>query len=113
MLAVTYNDGTFERSLIVDGVNPARSIRSYHLAKRLSRADLATLKTFWEAHAGGVPFYFYDPFDVLPGRQVGSNYDATGAATQGRVTCIFANPLWTETVGMARVDTSIELREVA
>jgi hypothetical protein len=113
MLSVTYHDGSSERSLIVDGVNPPRPIRSYKLSQRLAPDALGTLKTFWEAHVGGVPFYFYDPCDVLPGYQVGSNYDSTGAATQGRVACIFTNTEWTEVVGIAKTDTSLELREVA
>ena len=41
---------------------------------------------FLDPAAGGLnPFYFYDPFDVLPGAQIGSNFDATGDNTQGRV----------------------------
>ena len=34
MLTVSYHDGTTERSLIVDGVNPASSIRRWTLSKR-------------------------------------------------------------------------------
>jgi hypothetical protein len=34
------------------------------------------------------PFLFYNPFDVLAGQQIGSNYDPTGNNTQGCVTVV-------------------------
>ena len=90
LLSVFYNDGTFERSLIQDGVNPPRALRTWALAKRLTTAQLTTLANFWVTQEGGLnPFYFYDPFDVLPGAQIGSNFDATGDNRQGRVICFF------------------------
>jgi hypothetical protein len=90
LLSNMYNDGTFERSLIQDGVNPPRALRTWALAKRLTTAQLTALADFWDAQDGGLyPFYFYDPFDVLAGHQIGSNFDATGDNTQGRVICFF------------------------
>jgi hypothetical protein len=91
LLTMMYNDGTFERSLIQDGVNPPRALRIWVLAKRLTTAQLSTLQDFWANHAvGGLhPFYFYDPFDVLPGHHMGSNFDPSGDSQQGRATCFF------------------------
>ena len=83
LLTTSYHDGTQERSLIRDGVNSPRSARTWTLSKRLTTAQLATLRTFWETCQGGLlPFYFYDPYDVVSW-PVGGNYDATGLSTQG------------------------------
>jgi hypothetical protein len=113
MLTQPYHDGTTERSLIVNGVDAAASIRRWRLSKRLKASDLATLKTFFESHNGGLtPFYFYVPFENVPGFPVGSNFDATGASTQGRHTVVFRGD-WSETVGLARTDTPLELAEIA
>lgn len=91
LLSASYNDGTFERSLIVDGTNAARAMRTWMLAKRVTTPQLTALWNFWSTQAvGGLnPFYFYDPFGVLPGHHIGSNYDGSGNNTQGRVTCYF------------------------
>lgn len=91
ILGVNYNDGTNERSLIQDGVNPPLPLRTWTLARRLTTAQLNTLLNFWRnTTKGGLnPFYYYDPFDVLPGHQHGSNYDPAGNNSQGRVICFF------------------------
>ena len=115
MLSITYNDGSFERSLIQDGVNPPRALRTWTLAKRLTTAQLSSLLDFWENKArGGLnPFYFYDPHDVLPGHHVGSNYDATGNSTQGRVICFFRGD-WSQRTDLGRhMGPSLNLVEVA
>jgi len=102
LLTMTYNDGTFERSLIVDGVNPPRALRTWILAKRLTTPQLSSLFNFWTIVAGGLnPFYFYDPFGVLPGQHFGSNYDPTGSNQQGRVTCFFRGD-WGQRTEMGR-----------
>lgn len=103
VLFTSYNDGTYERSLIQDGVNPPRALRTWAMAKRLTTAQLSTLLDFWENHAvGGLnPFYFYDPFGVLPGHHPGSNYDPTGNNTQGRVTCFFRGD-WAQRTDLGR-----------
>lgn len=105
LLYTFYQDGTLERSLVVDGVNPARPARIWKLAKRITAAQLATLLSFWEtAVLGGYhPFYFYDPFIPSPGSAIGSNYDATGASTQGRVTVHFLGS-WSHVVGLGRCE---------
>jgi hypothetical protein len=90
LLGVFYNDGSYERSLIRDGTNPPRAVHTWALAKRLTTAQLTALANFWTAQHGGLnPFYFYDPFNVLPGQQIGSNFDPTGDDTQGRMICFF------------------------
>jgi phage-related protein len=114
MLAAVYHDGTTERSLIVDGVNAPASIRTWKLSKRLTAAAIATLRSFFEAHSGGlIPFYFYNPLENSPGTAVGSNYDATGVSTQGRHICVFRNTEWAETVGVARTEAALEMAEIA
>jgi hypothetical protein len=115
LLSVSYNDGTFERSLIQDGVNPPRALRTWTLAKRLTTAQLTTLWNFWQNQAAGGlnPFYFYDPFGVLPGMKIGSNFDAAGNNTQGRVVCFFRGN-WAQRTELGRhTGPNLTLVEVA
>lgn len=138
MLAVTYHDGTTERALISDAEveqvqvgwdnttnpptrifqavpsgDPPTSVRTWKLSRRLNAAGLATLKAFFEQQQGGlIPFYFYNPFEPNPGMPAGSNYDPTGTGIQGRHTCVFRGA-WTETVGLGRSDTQLEIAEIA
>jgi hypothetical protein len=115
LLSTSYNDGTFERSLIQDGVNPPRSLRAWILSKRLTTAQLSTLLSFWENQTrGGLhPFYFYNPFDVLPGQHIGSNFDPTGDNQQGRVICFFRGD-WAQRTELGRhVIPGLTLIEVA
>lgn len=110
LLTAVYHDGTTERGLVTDGVNAATSVKSWRLSKRLKAADLAALKSFYEAHQG-IPFYFYSPSEATPGTPVGSNYDPTGAATQGRYTVRFTTQDWKETVDIARANVDLEMAE--
>lgn len=115
LLAMLYNDGTFERSLIQDFVNPPRALRMWVLSKRLTTAQLTTLLNFWENSVqGGLnPFYFYDPFDIVAGTHVGSNYDPTGDSQQGRVICFFRGD-WSQRTDLGRhVVGNLTLVEVA
>jgi hypothetical protein len=115
LLSISYNDGTFERSLIVDGVNPARALRTWVLAKRLTTAQLTALRNFWEnTTEGGLhPFYFYDPFGVVLPAHIGSNFDATGSNQQGRATCFFRGD-WAQRTELGRhVAPNLMLVEVA
>jgi hypothetical protein len=91
LITVSYNDGTFERSLIQDYVTAPRALRTWILTKRLTTTQLTALLNFWETQTlGGLnPFYFYDPFGVNPGDRIGSNFDPTGDNTVGRVKCFF------------------------
>ena len=66
LLAQGYNDATVERSLIQDGVNGPRSIRTYKLASRLVPPDAAAFKTFYGAHGTAIPLYWYNPFEDVP-----------------------------------------------
>jgi hypothetical protein len=112
MLSSLYNDGTFQCSLIQDGVNAPRSLRTFTLAQRLTTAQLTTLLQFWEqTTVGGLnPFYFYNPFDVCP---VGSNWDATGGNQQGRITCFFRGD-WSQRSELGRhVVPGLTIVEVA
>jgi hypothetical protein len=103
LLTITYSDGTYERSLVQDGVNAPRRLRTWTLSKRLTTAQLATLLNFWETQAqGGLnPFFFYDPFDVAVGAAIGSNYDPTGDSTQGRAVCFFRGN-WAQKTDLGR-----------
>ena len=115
LLSIAYNDGTIERSLIQDGVNPPQALRTWVQAKRLTTAQLTALLNFWETQTlGGLnPFYFYDPFGVLPGQQIGSNFDPTGDNTQGRAVCFFRGG-WGQRTELGRhVVPSLTLVEVA
>ena len=115
VLTNTYHDGTYQASVITDGVNAASSIKTWSLTKKLTPSNLATLKTFYEGTAVGSlnAWYFYDPFSPASGQRIGSNYDSTGTSTQGRYTCRFTNQAWEETTGMQRTVVSISFQEVA
>jgi hypothetical protein len=104
-----YHDGTLERGLLAQ-----TSRRTFKLSQKLSASALAALKSFWDGHNGGLsPFLYYNPFDVTPGQQIGSNYDSTGNSTVGRVTVVFRGN-WSQSTGLARMDVpQIELVEVA
>jgi hypothetical protein len=89
------------------------SRRTFRLDKRLSASVLSALYNFWVSQNGGLtPFAFYNPFDVAAGQQIGSNYDSTGANTQGRVTVAFRGN-WAQATDIARTSVQgLELVEV-
>jgi len=99
----SYHDGTVHSSLIADGVNAPRPVRTWKLSRLLNTSQLAALQTFWETTVlGGLrPFYFYDPNQPATGQRVGSSYDPTGASAQGRVTVRFEGN-WQHVTGIAR-----------
>lgn len=102
-----YNDGTIQRGQLAQ-----TSRRTFHLAKRLSSADLATLYAFWIAQ-GVTAFYFYNPFEVLAGQDVGSNYDPTFANLQGLLTVVFRGN-WSQATDVCRTNVqALQLVEVA
>lgn len=115
LLTLVYNDGSYEASVIQDYVNPPRSLRTWILAKRITTAQLTTLANFWNTVAfGGMnPFYFYDPFGVAPGEEIGSNYDPTGSNQQGRVTCFFRGSWAQRTETGRHIVQNLTLVEVA
>jgi hypothetical protein len=114
LLNTMYHDGTIENSEIKDGVNPPQAFRVWTLSKRITTAQLATLRTFWETVEGGLnPFYFYDPYQPLSGHAIGSNYDATGVSSQGRVKVFFRGN-WAQQTELGRhVVPNLVLVEVA
>jgi hypothetical protein len=104
-----YHDGTIQRSQLAQ-----TSRRTFRLSKRLSAQQLSGLYTFWVSQKGGLtPFAFYNPFEATAGQQIGSNYDATGNNTQGRVTVVFRGA-WAQATDIARTNVqSPDLVEVA
>lgn len=98
ILSTLYHDGSIEWSLITDGVNPARAARQWTLTKRLTAAQLSTMRTFWKTTTkGGLkPFYYYPNH---------SQYDASGANSTGRITCYFRGQ-WSETLTLGRSDVA-------
>ena len=99
-----YKNGESQRS-----VQATNSRRRWRLAKRLTPAALQTLRDFFDARGGTTEaFYFYDPYDTNPK----FSYDSTGVVTVGRYTVRFDGD-WTQMVGLARVEVSITLVEVA
>jgi len=104
-----YHDGTIQRSQLAQ-----TSRRTFRLSKRLSASALSALCNFWVSQNGGLtPFAFYNPFDVLAGQQIGSNYDPTGNNTQGRVTVVFRGS-WAQATDLARTNVEgLQLIEVA
>jgi hypothetical protein len=113
MLAAGYHDGTTERSLIVDGVNGASSLRTWKLNAMLTAVQEAALIAFFESHEGGlIPFYFYNPVEAAPGSPFGSNWDGSGGAVTGRHTMAFRGG-WSETTGMPITAAGIEMVEIA
>ena len=100
----TYRNGESQRS-----VQAATSRKQWLLQKRLTPAQLTTLRTFYEARKGPLePFYFYDPYETSPK----FSYNPIGAADAGRYVVRF-NCEWGETLAPGRCDVSIELIELA
>jgi hypothetical protein len=116
LLANRYHDGTYQCSLITDGVNPPRAPRIWKQSKRLQTSDLAALFAFWKTtvNYGLLPFYFYDPFEPSPGQPIGSNYDPSGASSQGRVVCFLRGGQWKQEITLGRNNVpGLELVECA
>jgi hypothetical protein len=102
-----YHDGTIQQSQLV-----ATSRKTFQLSERLSAAALATLYAFWTAHAAGVPFAFYNPYEPGTGLQIGSNYDGTGASTQGRYIVVWRGN-WVQVTDVCRTNVGgLEFVEV-
>ena len=99
-----YRNGESQRS-----VQATTSRKRWRLAERLSPTALAALRDFFDARKGATePFYFYDPYETTPK----FSYDPTGQAAAGRYTVRFDGE-WSQSVGLGRVDVSIELIELA
>ena len=99
-----YSGGESQRSVLVSA-----SRKRWRLAKRLTAAQLAALRDFYDARKGPAePFYFYDPYETDPK----FSHDPTGQATQGRYTVRFEGA-WEQSVGLGSSDVQIELMELA
>lgn len=99
-----YRNGESHRS-----VEATNSRKAWRLAKRLTPAQLAALREFYDArHGASEAFYFYDPYETSPR----FSYDPTGQSLAGRYTVRFSGS-WSQSVGLARADVTIELVEVA
>lgn len=90
---------------------PSTSRKSWRLAKRLTTAELAALRTFYQSSVQGplFTFYFYDGTETVPMW----GWDATGAATTGRYAVRFENTQWAESMSIPRHDVEISLIEVS
>lgn len=99
------NGESFRRSI------GSTSRKSWRLAKRLTTAQLADLKTFYSNQNGPQkPFYFYDGTETTPKW----SWDATGASSIGRYTVRFTNTSWQQAIELGRHGVpSLELIEVA
>jgi hypothetical protein len=99
-----YRNGESQRS-----AQAATSRKRWRLAKRLTPAQLAQLRDFFEARAGSLqPFFFYDGLESTPRW----NYDPTGVDPNGRFTVRF-DSAWNQSVTLGRADVEIELIELA
>jgi hypothetical protein len=99
-----YRNGGSQRS-----TQAANSRKRWRLAKRLTPAQLAVLREFYDARQGPTePFYFYDPYETNPK----FSHDPTGQAVAGRYTVRF-NGEWNQSVSLGRSDVNIELIELA
>ncbi len=68
-----YHDGTIQRSQLAQ-----TSRHTFTLAQRLTAAQVAALKAFWDSQQGGAtPFVFYNLIE--------GTYDPTGNSTHGPV----------------------------
>ena len=104
-----YRDGTIQRSQLAQ-----TSRRTFKPNMRMSASQLSTLYAFLESQNFGMtPFLFYNPFDVAAGQEIGSNYDATGNNTQGRVTVVLRGN-WAQSTDVCRSNVQgLQLVEVA
>jgi len=99
-----YRNGESQRS-----VQAANSRKRWRLAKRLTAAQLAALRGFYEARKGPAePFFFYDPYETSPK----FSHDPTGQAIIGRYTVRFDGP-WGQALQLGRIDASLALVELA
>lgn len=99
-----YRNGESQRS-----VQASTSRKRWRLAKRLTPAQLAALRDFYDECKGPTePFYFYDPYETNPK----FSYDPTGQAVAGRYVVRF-NSEWSQSAALGRGDASIDLIEIA
>jgi len=99
-----YRNGESQRLFLA-----ASSRKRWRQAKRLTAAQMATLRSFYLARKGPQePFYIYDPWDTSPK----FSWDATGVATVGRYTVRFGGA-FEQVMAIGRGEVSIEMIEIA
>jgi hypothetical protein len=99
-----YRNGESQRSVLA-----SNSRKRWRLAKRLTSAQLVTLRDFYNARKGPTePFYFYDPYETSPK----FSHDPTGQAVAGRYTVRFEGA-WEQSAGIALIEVTVELVELA
>jgi phage-related protein len=99
-----YRTGESQRSS-----QAANRRKRWRLAKRLTPAQLTTLREFYDARKGPTePFYFYDPYETSPKFW----HDPTGQTVAGRYTVRFAGS-WEQSATLARTNLTLELIELA
>lgn len=104
VLVNEYPDGNSNRKALAPN-----SRKRWRLSKRLTPAQLAALRDFYEARKGGLePFYFYDPYESNPK----FSSDATGQSPDGRYAVRF-DGAFSQEVGMGCADVQIALIEIA
>lgn len=104
VLEAEYRNGESQRS-----IQATHSRRRWRLSRRVTPAQLAVLRAFYEARKGPIePFYFYDTWETVPK----FSHDPTGQAIAGRYKVRFAGS-WQQSVELSRADVAIELVEVA
>lgn len=85
------------------------SRKQWSISKRLTPAQLQTLRAFYDARKGAhEPFFFYDPYETNPK----CSYDPSGVAEAGRYAVRF-NSEWSQSVGPGRSDVQFDLIELA
>jgi hypothetical protein len=103
----TYRGGEVQRQAQV-----ATSRKAWSQSKRLTTAELDTLRTFYLARKGGMEeFWFYDLWETVP-KLSQAGYDATGSATAGRYAVRFEGG-WQEALQLGRHEGAIVLVEVS
>jgi phage-related protein len=104
VLECEYPDGSSQRKTLA-----ASSRKRWRLSKRLTPAQLATLRDFYEARKGAhEPFHFYDPYESNPK----FSSDPTGVSPDGRYVVRF-DGAFSQEAGMGRANVDITLIQLA
>jgi hypothetical protein len=107
MLENEYRDGESQRNLLVDDHRV-----QWRQSKKLPPDDMDALRAFYDLMLGPTQvFWYYDPFDVLPHQEIGTNWDSTGGNPQGRHPVRFDSS-FSQTAGVGMATADIVLIEV-
>lgn len=98
-----YRNGESQRGRLAD-----TSRKRWRLGKRLTAAELETLRDFYDERNGPQePFWFYDLWETVPL----FTHDPTGIALDGRYAVRFEGA-WQQGSHSVRIDIPMELMEV-